>query len=333
MAGPDHSRNRTIDIARGIAILAIIVGHFGIFTVNRVVYTFHVPIFYVITGYFMKRYPLPAFIRRKARTLLVPYLVTCVIVILLSAAITAFSSGNVLSDIAKWTKASLYGAGSAYKIPVEPIGAIWFLLASFWGGLFLQISLRWNKYLRILWDVSLFLLGWFTSRQFFWFPLSIQAGCCATLFMYVGYCVKHISQRKKMVTGIVAFVLWISFILTFRSFYLVRNDFGMGLLDIVRSFAGCYCVLLISEGAEKITDEGSKILSWMGRNSIIILCVHLVEMNLVDWWQVVDKLAEIGIPHPVGEAAAVGIKLIVIFGFSVLLLMSKTGRKLFGIKN
>lgn len=39
------NRIRSVDITRGIAIFSIIIGHLGIGIVNRVVYTFHVPIF------------------------------------------------------------------------------------------------------------------------------------------------------------------------------------------------------------------------------------------------------------------------------------------------
>lgn len=40
------NRVKYIDIARGIAILCIILGHLGNATINRIVYTFHVPIFF-----------------------------------------------------------------------------------------------------------------------------------------------------------------------------------------------------------------------------------------------------------------------------------------------
>lgn len=49
----DHKRIVSIDIARGIAILCIILGHLGIRQINRIVFTFHVPIFFFITGYFI----------------------------------------------------------------------------------------------------------------------------------------------------------------------------------------------------------------------------------------------------------------------------------------
>lgn len=47
------SRVQFLDIARGIAIICIILGHLNNSLINRVVFTFHVPIFFFITGYFM----------------------------------------------------------------------------------------------------------------------------------------------------------------------------------------------------------------------------------------------------------------------------------------
>ena len=39
-----RQRKSFIDIAKGIAIISIILGHLGVYQINRVVYTFHVPI-------------------------------------------------------------------------------------------------------------------------------------------------------------------------------------------------------------------------------------------------------------------------------------------------
>ena len=46
------TRLNHVDVARGIAILCIIIGHLGNYNIARVVFTFHVPIFFLITGYF-----------------------------------------------------------------------------------------------------------------------------------------------------------------------------------------------------------------------------------------------------------------------------------------
>lgn len=50
---PTKKRICYIDIAKGFAMLCIIAGHFGITSANRFVYTFHVPLFFLLSGYFL----------------------------------------------------------------------------------------------------------------------------------------------------------------------------------------------------------------------------------------------------------------------------------------
>ena len=42
-----------MDIAKGIGILAVIAGHMGNSAVNKLVFSFHMPLFFVIIGYFL----------------------------------------------------------------------------------------------------------------------------------------------------------------------------------------------------------------------------------------------------------------------------------------
>ena len=323
-------RNRTIDIARGIGILSIIIGHFGIRSITRVVYTYHIPIFYIFTGYFLKREGLLSFTKRKARNLLVPYVLTCGVVI---GGGLLFQGKDIGLD---WVLASFYGAGSEYKSPVQPIGAIWFLWSTFWGSIFLQVSLRLKPFYRIACIIILFVLGYATSKVL-WLPFSIQAGCCAVLFMYVGYCLRQcesfdIPSEVKLFSIVAAFLVWITFIYSFHSFYLVRNDFGRGTMDIAASLCGCYCIVIIARRVNDKLPCLAMILSCIGRYSIVILCVHLVEMNLVDWWMVVKAFESFKITFIIAEFLAVLLKIMIIFGFTYLISKSKRIGHIFSIK-
>ena len=180
-----------IDIARGIAMICIILGHLGNANINRVVFTFHVPIFFLVTGYFTNdNQTMVEFVKRKFRTLIIPYMLTCGMIIAL-AAIFSFPSeglGGVKTAIYDWGYASLYGAGDNYTEPfyIKAIGALWFLWATFWGSVLLRIALKLEGMLRILFVCGIACAGYISCRLF-WFPLSIQAGCGALLFMYIGY--------------------------------------------------------------------------------------------------------------------------------------------------
>jgi len=122
----DETKSKTkrlqyVDIARGIAMICIILGHLGNPAINRVVFTFHVPIFFFITGYFTstKRS------KNKIRTLLVPYAISCLAIIILGTMLGAHY-GDAASAFKGWLSASLYGAGDSYTVPftIKGIGAI-----------------------------------------------------------------------------------------------------------------------------------------------------------------------------------------------------------------
>ena len=226
---------------------------------------------------------------------------------------------DVAGTLWTWIKASFYGAGSSSHLPESfaAIGAIWFLLATFWGSLLMQIVLRRNQYAQVIWVIALFVFGYVTANRFMWLPFDIQPGCCAVLYMYIGYMARKKEDGiRKLMSKVwpVTFLVWFAFICTFKSFSLVRCDYGRGLVDIAASLCACYCVFFISEKLDRFDGRIVWTLAKIGRYSLIILCIHLVEMDLVDWWSVVDRLQRIGIPRLCGIGAAVGLKMVIIFG-------------------
>lgn len=86
-------RSQFIDIAKGIAIILVVIGHFypnnspeWYCVLHDVIYSFHMPLFLFCSGYVYKFVNLndySKFILKKVRRLIVPYMVTSVIVILI----------------------------------------------------------------------------------------------------------------------------------------------------------------------------------------------------------------------------------------------------------
>lgn len=337
------SRLKYIDIARGIAIICIILGHLGINEISRVVFTFHVPIFFFITGYFINdKLPIVDFIKKKFRTLIVPYICACIAIILLGTLISGIRYGGeaAIETALKWIYASFYGAGDSYTEPfyIKGIGAIWFLLASFWGSVFLRISLNMKKGARIIMVLALFVAGYWSFQKWFWFPLSIQAGCSATLFMYIGYLVKQskevyskISTEVKLLSIIGASCIWLDFMINFKSFWLVRCDIGRGVIDIFGCICACYIVLHISRFIEKKTKTLANVLSFFGKYSLIVLCIHIIELNLFPWREMINYLAGFDIPYIICEIIACVLKLTFIVLMTILCSRSTRIKTLFGL--
>ena len=336
-------RMRYLDVAKGIAMICIILGHQGAWVVNRFVFTFHVPIFFLITGYFTSaKLPIKEFIKRKARTLLVPYACTCVAIILVAALLALYGGQEVLPVVKQWTFASLYGAGDSYTEPfyIPGIGAIWFLLATFWGSVFLRLALQMKKGVRIIFVFAVFAIGYWTARNLFWFPFSIQAGCGGLLFMYAGYLARksqpayaNVSKEVKVVAVILALLIWGEFAWNFQSFWLVHVDIGRGLWDIIASICGSFIVILISKFIDKKINLLGGFFAYLGKYSLLLLSIHILELNLFPWWTIENKLISIGFVEVVAQCTIVALKVVFIICVAVLCSKIKWITKLFGIKD
>lgn len=178
-------------------MICIVLGHLGMQQINRFVFTFHLPIFYLITGYYINnRGTNWEFVKKKIRTLIVPYFFTCTVIVLLAFLLETVKGGSGGTAAAEWLGASFYVAGDSYKepFPIKGIGAIWFLWSTFWGGLLL----RWLQEKHTVYQITavlLILLATEMSRGLFWFPLSIQTAGTSLMFMYFGYLFRKIKPQ------------------------------------------------------------------------------------------------------------------------------------------
>lgn len=67
-------RDVQIDVARGIAISLVVFGHIVTGTVSQIIYLFHMPFFFAISGYFHRLdYQEGRYLKRKCVSLLGPY--------------------------------------------------------------------------------------------------------------------------------------------------------------------------------------------------------------------------------------------------------------------
>ncbi len=303
------NRVQYIDIARGIAIICIIIGHLDNYQIVRVVYTFHVPIFFFITGYFTSaNLPIKKFIKNKVHTLMLPYMYASLALIIMNTLKSfVFIGSNAAKDtFLEWVYAAIYGAGVTIYQPfyIRAIGALWFLWATFWGSIFLRflLSVRGER-IRIALVLVLFFAGYW-SRNLFWFPFSIQAGFCATLFLYLGYLVRisreyfqKVPMEVKAFGTILALFFWINFINNYQSFALVCCEIGRGMIDIFSCICACYIIILVSRYIENHISVFSKFFSFCGKNSLLVLCIHNTEHNVLPWWEVSQKLVNHGMPE------------------------------------
>ena len=287
-----------LDVARGIAMISVVLGHMGCFGINRVVFTYHLPIFFFITGYFFsKKVTTIEFIRKKMVTLVIPYYITGILIILCIIIRDYFIGSNIVADLKQMIYAILYASGNQYEKPfyIASIGALWFLWGTFWGSLFLKLVIKiHSNLLKCILVCVIYGICVYSKQKFFWFPLSIQSGGCALIFIYLGYIFnenqflwKKIKNSIKYIIIIALILQWIWFIRKFEGFWIVACNIGHGIPDIIGSIGGCIVLLGISRLINKKENWFSKVLSFTGKNSIIFLAVHGIELRVVNWKKVI----------------------------------------------
>ena len=150
-----NKRIEYFDIAKGIAMLCIIAGHLENARINQFVFTFHVPLFFLVSGYFLNdRLPVKEYAKKKAKQLMIPYVVAWGF-IMPRAVYGAYqwlgSFEAVWKTVVNQVLAGLYGSGSEIHeiwigegFFVPTVGAIWFLPALLFALVIVRYFMRWR---------------------------------------------------------------------------------------------------------------------------------------------------------------------------------------------
>ena len=141
--------------------------------------------------------------------------------------------------------------------------------------------------------------------------------------------VAKVPDEVKICFSICALILWITFVLDFKSFWLVRGDIGHGVIDIVRSLCGCCILMIVSKKNDKHMKRLGSALSYIGRYSIIALCVHIIELKLVYWDGIASKL-----PFHIllSNGLVIFSRFVFVMGTTYTISKCTFGRKVFGMK-
>lgn len=272
-------RQSYIDIAKGIAIILVILGHNGLpDMVNIYIYTVHMPLFFILSGFFLKNEEIQDTVKKGWRRLIRPYLFTSMFIL------TFF----VLYQAAKRN----YDGLQLYDILISAvngtIGPVWFLLSLFVAKteicLFQYIPNRLNQFAVLLLIAFVgYLLGHYVPALSV--PNFIYAGLTAAIYLLIGAEIYrrglfdiHVSAISFVIFAVVLF-LSIQYL---PIIYSNTNVYPEGLFSIVDSTLISIVFIYSCKYIEKVGIL-SDILKYMGCNTMIILCFHAIEMSLNLW--------------------------------------------------
>ena len=277
------NRNPVYDIMKGIGIILMLIGHIPpgqrLF---HFIYSFHMPLFFIVAGFFASTSKLDCGVLKKyASRLLLPVLVTMAFIIIL-APLRYFMDGNLNYTIAQVL--SLLWAGDALptRFGLLSLEAMWFLVALFWAKcLFQGFGCLVNKSFARYQDEILLVFSFAVSsgaiflHKFIPFvPWGLMKGLSAVWFLAMGWYSKR--HPLPVYVWIVFVICWL-LALRFGSLDMSTYTYKTYPLDALGAVGATWLVYLLCKLIQNHTSLTSKLLRWFGMNSLLILCVNTLD--------------------------------------------------------
>ena len=290
-----RTRSKGLDIAKGIGILLVVWAHAQGPT-SAVIYQFHMPLFFIISGYlFNSRNTVKEFLLRKIKSLYIPF-------VFWNLAVIAVRS---LYNLISGTPTLAYTAKAAIKAVLTldkdmQLGAIWFLGALFVMSILYKLCdtyINPKKYKRLVITaifLALALIGFAVDLPYF-FSRTLILG----MFFAFGFGVQENKEKLEQYNKpAVAFVCLLMFIVIAanNSADMGHNEYSSPVQFVIGACCASYFVIWLSN---TLANSSTRFLSpiqngfeHLGKRSIDIVIWQFAAFNIV----IAVQLALAGLP-------------------------------------
>ena len=286
-----NQRNQTIDLAKGMAIILMVVGHCYSqeTSILRLIYAFHMPFFFIISGMLYAdkwNERIDFHFGRTCRRLMIPYAVFdtlyCVVITILAR------PDNVIGTVFRnciYQVISLRGATATWFLPAQLMTLC----------LFVFIAKRGKKHAHIVIFFALLATALLVPLPDIMRPL--RRSMIGVGFFAVGFYGKAFFVRKAD-AFVLACAAAVYYLLVQRNgmVTLIGLKFSNPALYVVNSLLGSYLLYQLSMLFPwKRLAEG---ISCLGRNSVVVLCTHMFAVEIIrlfDYKLLGDALKKLGI--------------------------------------
>ena len=266
-------RIEAFDIIKGIGIILMIVAHtYGPNSMSwDFISAFHMPLFFIVAGYFYKQKPISELLKKNVKQLLIPYLTLCLIVIVLTQTRHPHAVRN---DI----EGTLNGMGPG-----------WFLLSMFMVRIVFHYIVKSFPihYLNcsLLISLTICCITYFYNIPSFlaFFP------CLVSLFFVaIGYYIRMHSfldseNKHSFLYLFCGMLFWLTTSL-YGKVEMSQCVFKLLIVDFCGSLGGTFIVYKISKFIDKSNGNIKYILSYAGKYSIVILFFHCIDYCVPIWY-------------------------------------------------
>lgn len=306
-----NNRLRHIDVARGIGILLVVFGHSWIASQSahekgklwEVIYSFHMPLFFFISGLFFKpKSGLKVLALQKTSSLLKPYFVVLSLLLVLRIIhAIGYPISSILPGIYGYYLAVVYGISNTLPLYFKPL---WFL-SHLWvvyisSYVFLKTvgyeektPLIKSVFLLVFLLSGYFTIGLFGRLQLHYvgapmngLPFSIDIVCITAFYFLCGFTMREMIATINNVNNnwLLLFMATVAFsVLHYVFNYTIQLDqriYDNLLVCTSEALCGIYITLAVSRIISKSKEFGD-ILAYIGSGSLFIFLFHDLIQNRV----------------------------------------------------
>lgn len=282
-----------IDIARGIAIICMILGHsIQKGAVLDTIYSFHMPLFIIVSGMFFKEDRSIISLKKWTKTLIYAY-IFIIITNYIYFIIHNISIVIATEEIIKKIMLSYSTIGKLY-FNAYSLGEFWFIPLLF----IVKVLFIINRKITNNNSICLFLLivletyiGYLLGVKGYFLPFSLDVALFSMIFYYIGYILKNskiieqLLNKKKAL--IIIFIIWILGI-KLNPIELFLRRYTYGLFCAITAISGTLIIFKLSRKIEEKNIISTGVLSWYGRNSMYILASHYAERLFINYNSVIN---------------------------------------------
>lgn len=296
-----------IDVAKGIAILLVVLGHTLSWSdaneniYREIIYSFHMPLFFILSALASKKIKdskeLVMKIEKSFVRLIVPVIGYVFIGAILEI-IILHDSLDVSSYLANRINTIVYANGVDVHVlesVVPGIGMVWFMITLFLSkNLFNYICLKLVTPMKIFVATMICGVGGMLIGYIQWLPFTLDIVFQVMPFFYFGSKLKDINIKKCIVVKMIIMgVAWIAIFMFYHRFTNSYFDLSwrwhpLYPLSDIGAVCGSMFIICISVLIEKFKIVSP--LKYLGRNTLVFYWIHVLDYIWADAWSLTDNV-------------------------------------------
>ena len=257
-----QKRIEFIDLAKGVCMIALVLGHCGI-GINGAA---TLPLYLMISGMFFKKYDgTRTFLIKKTNGILIPfiffYLIGCAAfygIQRLVPQLLITSAGGILD---------IFNNRQFFN------GPIWFIIALFWCNIYFYLVFKSinNEYARKIIYLGIGVFGWWLGHKGLFLPMYLDVAMTCLPFFALGYYIKiwQILDKARENTGMVLGIIMLILSMIIPSRISLHYNIMEGVNSYIAGLLIAFGLLFICKKIKSLP-----FVSYCGRYSIVLLCVH-----------------------------------------------------------